>query len=1094
MCCPCCQPTYKTMTTIPSHRSAAFVLAVSPLTFGADKPQLENTVRFLEASTDLTVWTEIPADRLDNLTKTVQDSLASPSGFLACDAQGNIFTSEYGSRSFKSDLTPPANSYDRRAFAAEEKFSRLENGFQSPPKPRVSTNGKDWTELFLQDGPLVRDIVHNSNPARAFVRDTKTDAHRLALVSEFTSATAPVVVAQTAAPVNPKEAALAPPQRSQPGAAVGLAPSFADTNFKWPVPAGASPSPRVPQGAVRLVFDPAVEREAQALAGRLRGLGLDVRPEARELARTEILSPVLAMPAARGADLGVFLWHAVPNQAVAVHREPGVPNDELRLHAPAEPFSFASGEVWILAHPSRVEEALRLHATLQKLGGPQAMVDIGVSWRGVIATNLPRNEVLAPDPDGRGLAWLRKTAGLGALGDVRPLALPARLNIAPDLVIVLRGEATAAPCGLTAEQLALLGRDDRHQILFQNGQWQKIDVATIVGHSLALWTHSLPPAVAAPTAPVPNPAAARIAAVVALLETFDRQMLATRDRVAMATAAAELVTALEPKMPAEKFDPFFDGAFKYVGSFCGFRGLAQYVSALPPVLREDLLAMMKPEFRALLDKALLAVAAKRFDDPALQEGETRLPAPKPLLVEPMRNDSFHTAIARERLAAGDGGGALDLMLCYQNGRGTPYDMELSHFYRIITDAIFPEVAQKIRAGQMTPMEADLKRGSAMALTDHATPLFNAAKFKDEAKTKEAIEMLARAMKGGDKRAAQVIEDFKAEHEKNKQALIAQIRADTVGPKGYMKSDVERKAEEIAKAVREGRFSDLFQAGKPSAQFGNRTLWDLLSDTFGTPEQKLGVGYLTPRVEELAKEINPILKDRKLVFFGKEVFDATDPSKAEELMNRVLAQAAAPFQEQLRDALEKITQQNRPVKMSEAIIAAQQTEALRLLRVAERGEWRSIPRGKTAADVLTGNTFDALFGLSTVSGITAQSLEPLPAFTQGQIEGALHLIMGAQGFQINGPITVAYEHSSWRLQLSGERLVRAAERGKYGKIERPAEMDGKLNFTLNFKNDGTLYLVWAFHTGKNGQSRNLCSDIKKPNGDTYSQTFIFVPEK
>ncbi len=278
-------------------------------------------------------------------------------------------------------------------------------------------------------------------------------------------------------------------------ASTGAAPSLLETNFRWPVPAGAKPSPVAPQGKFRLVHDPAVEREAVALSARLRAEGLQLAVEARALPRTEMLYPVLAFAANRGADLGVFLWHVAPEQTVGVHRESGVPAEELRLHAPVEPYSFASGEAWILAHPSRVPEAIRLQQRLQQLAGPQAMVDITVSGRGTIGPDSPADELAAPDPTSRSLAWLLQTAGLAQRqAQIRPLRLPARQEISPDLVIILRGEPGAAPQGLSADQVSLLSRDNRILLHYKNGQWGQTDVASIAGHSLALWTKGELPA------------------------------------------------------------------------------------------------------------------------------------------------------------------------------------------------------------------------------------------------------------------------------------------------------------------------------------------------------------------------------------------------------------------------------------------------------------------------------------------------------------------------------------------------------------------------------------------------------------------------
>ncbi len=278
-------------------------------------------------------------------------------------------------------------------------------------------------------------------------------------------------------------------------AATGAAPSLLETNFRWPVPAGAQPSPVAPQGKFRLVHDPAVEREAASLSTRLRTQGLDLTVEARPLPRSDMLYPVLAFAASRGADLGVFLWHVAPEQTVGVHRESGVPQDELRLHAPVEPYSFASGEAWILAHPSRVPEAIRLQQRLQQLAGPQAMVDITVSGRGTIGPDSPADELAAPDPTSRSLAWLLQTAGLAhRQAQIRPLRLPARQQISPDLVIILRGEPGAAPQGLSADQVSLLGRDKRILLHYKNGQWGQTDDASIAGHSLALWTKGELPA------------------------------------------------------------------------------------------------------------------------------------------------------------------------------------------------------------------------------------------------------------------------------------------------------------------------------------------------------------------------------------------------------------------------------------------------------------------------------------------------------------------------------------------------------------------------------------------------------------------------
>ncbi len=247
----------------------------------------------------------------------------------------------------------------------------------------------------------------------------------------------------------------------------------------------ATPAP-APGGEFRLVHDPAVAREAGALAARLRAAGLSVTLEARPLPRTAPLFPVLAFARSRSADLGAFLWRTVPEQMPALH-DPPVAQRELRLHAPADERRFAEGLAWILAHPSRFAEARRLARRLRALGGPQTYVDISVSVRGVVREGHPEKTVLAPDASSRWLRDFLRSEGLADYLPTEDLRLGPLQSAPPDLVVVLRGQPGAPARGLPPAVLEKIGDDPDKLLLVTNGSGRLIQAAEVAATSLGLW-------------------------------------------------------------------------------------------------------------------------------------------------------------------------------------------------------------------------------------------------------------------------------------------------------------------------------------------------------------------------------------------------------------------------------------------------------------------------------------------------------------------------------------------------------------------------------------------------------------------------------
>lgn len=263
------------------------------------------------------------------------------------------------------------------------------------------------------------------------------------------------------------------------------APNFSGS---WPVPANAEPSARVPAGPLRLVHDPAAAREAQALVGRLKAAGLELAVEARALPRGNQLFPILAFAGSRSADVGVFLWRAVPMQMVGLHTDSTVPAHELRLHAGPTPPDFANGMVWMLAHPARVAEARALEAKLRALGGAAVFVDISVSWRGTIRPGRPVRTLFSPEPESAPLAAVLAKVGLADAGPIGVLEWPQQRALPPDFAVVLRAPADAPAQGLAPADLKALGTpaDDRMLIL-TGSQVRAVAPQTTAKTSLGWW-------------------------------------------------------------------------------------------------------------------------------------------------------------------------------------------------------------------------------------------------------------------------------------------------------------------------------------------------------------------------------------------------------------------------------------------------------------------------------------------------------------------------------------------------------------------------------------------------------------------------------
>lgn len=280
--------------------------------------------------------------------------------------------------------------------------------------------------------------------------------------------------------------------RSAAPAAVAPVPSpdqgAPDFSGSWPVPAGAEPSARVPAGPWRLVHDPAAAREAQVLVSRLKAAGLELAVEARALPRGNQLFPVLAFAGARSADLGVFLWHAVPMQMAGLHTDATVPAHELRLHAGPTPPDFANGMVWMLVHPARVAEARALESKIRALGGAAVFVEISVSWRGTTGPVRPVRTLLSPEPESQPLADVLAKVSLADAGPIGRLEWPRQRGLPPDFVLVLRAPAESPAQGLAPADLKALGvpADDRMLIL-SRGTARAIAPQETAKTSLAWW-------------------------------------------------------------------------------------------------------------------------------------------------------------------------------------------------------------------------------------------------------------------------------------------------------------------------------------------------------------------------------------------------------------------------------------------------------------------------------------------------------------------------------------------------------------------------------------------------------------------------------
>ncbi len=268
------------------------------------------------------------------------------------------------------------------------------------------------------------------------------------------------------------------PAQAEPGAPVAAG--------EWPVPQDRPDQAPRPTGDFRLVHDPAVEREARTLIERLRAAGLSLQLEARKLPRTAALFPVLAFARTRAADLGVFLWRTVPEQTPALHDDKTA-DRELRLHAPVEQRSFNEGMAWILAHPSRFEEARLLARQLRARGGPNTLVEISVSDRGIVREGRPDTSTYAPDPESRWLRAFLSTAGLESYLPTDRLPVTPRRWSPADLVVVLRGLPGAPARGLPLHALKELGKDPGKLLLVANGSGSMVDAKITADTTLSLW-------------------------------------------------------------------------------------------------------------------------------------------------------------------------------------------------------------------------------------------------------------------------------------------------------------------------------------------------------------------------------------------------------------------------------------------------------------------------------------------------------------------------------------------------------------------------------------------------------------------------------
>jgi hypothetical protein len=268
------------------------------------------------------------------------------------------------------------------------------------------------------------------------------------------------------------------PARADPGAPPMV--------YEWPGSTEKAVPLPPPAGEFRLVHDPAVEREASALAERLRAARLSLRTEVRALPRTAPRFPVLALARSRSADLGGFLWQSVPEQMPALHDDTGAER-ELRLHAPTDEQRFTEGMAWICAHPSRFSEARRLARRLLALGGPQTVVQISVSVRGIVREGRPEKTVLAPDPESRWLREFLQSAGLSDYLPTQALRLGPRRSASADLVVVLRGLPDAPARGLSSGALKTIEGKPDTLLLVTNGTGRIINATAVPASTLALW-------------------------------------------------------------------------------------------------------------------------------------------------------------------------------------------------------------------------------------------------------------------------------------------------------------------------------------------------------------------------------------------------------------------------------------------------------------------------------------------------------------------------------------------------------------------------------------------------------------------------------
>lgn len=256
--------------------------------------------------------------------------------------------------------------------------------------------------------------------------------------------------------------------------------------WRWPVPMDPNASVPVPSGSFRLVHDPAVERQARELETRLHAAGLAVERTPRSLPRTAPLLPVLAFSRERTNDLGAFLWHRLPEQIPALHEDPAGTR-EVRLHAPVPRENFAGGQAWILAHPARFAEARALALKLYALGGPETLIEVTVSWRGLTDSNRSGESVFSADPHSANLQAVLARAGVTELGPIAPVAHSLRPSPPADLIFVLRGSSEAAPRGLSPEERRLLGTSNDTMLLFVNGARKVIKASDTAETSLSLW-------------------------------------------------------------------------------------------------------------------------------------------------------------------------------------------------------------------------------------------------------------------------------------------------------------------------------------------------------------------------------------------------------------------------------------------------------------------------------------------------------------------------------------------------------------------------------------------------------------------------------